>query len=139
MLAVPKRPMVRVPVMGPSICAGFPSPADDFTEDAVDIPRWMAPNPTASFLFRVDGECLIDIGIFDGDLLLVDRSLKPRTGCVVVAVIDGERSLKIIKRRHGRVHLEIANRRMPPFEVPEHADVSIWGVARCNIHSLLVP
>ena len=73
---------VRIPMMGPALCAGFPSPADDFHEDAIELPRWLVPNPPATFLWRISGDSMRDAGIFDGDLACVDRSLKPSHGSV---------------------------------------------------------
>ncbi|WP_246714741.1 LexA family protein [Methylobacterium sp. R2-1] len=71
--------------MGPSLCAGFPSPADDFVENALELPRWLVPNPPATFLWRIAGDSMRDAGIFDGNLACVDRSLKPTHGSVIVA------------------------------------------------------
>ena len=79
---------VRVPVMGQALCAGFPSPADDFQEQAIELPRWLVPNPPATFLWRIAGFSMRDAGIHDGDLACVDRSLTPGHGSVVAAV-DG--------------------------------------------------
>ncbi|CAO4149391.1 LexA repressor [Methylorubrum aminovorans] len=73
---------VRVPLMGPSLCAGFPSPADDFVYNALELPRWLVPNPPATFLWRIAGYSMRDAGIFDGALACVDRSLKLGNGSV---------------------------------------------------------
>jgi SOS-response transcriptional repressor LexA len=80
--------------MGQSLCAGFPSPADNFLEGALELPRWLVLNPPATFLWRISGDSMRDAGIFDGDLACVDRSLKPAHGSVVVAAVDGEMSIK---------------------------------------------
>ncbi|KAB2684396.1 LexA family protein [Brucella tritici] len=118
------------------LCAGFPSPADDYIEEAIDLSRLLILNPPATFLWRVEGHSMRDAGIFHGDLLVVDRSLTPMDGDIVVAIVHGERSLKRLSLRGGRARLLFENRDMPLFSVPEIAEVEIWGVATSNIHWL---
>ena len=86
--------LVRVPCMRSTLCAGFPSPAEDFIEGALGLPRWLVPNPPATFIWRVRGWCMKGAGIHDEDLAVVDRSLSPTSGAVVVAVVNGEMSIK---------------------------------------------
>jgi DNA polymerase V len=128
-------PELLVPMFAHAICAGFPSPADDFLEEAVDVARLLITNPPATFLWRVDGSSMTGVGIFDRDVLIVDRSLEPRNGDVVVAIVDGERSLKRLTLG-ARPELAFANGRMPPYELPELVDVEIWGVVTWNLHRL---
>lgn len=124
---------VRVPLMGPSLCAGFPSPADDFVENALELPRWLVPNPPATFLWRIAGDSMRDAGIFDGDLACVDRSLKPAHGSVVVAAVDGEMSIKRVVVEGNRAHLSFDNADLPVFALEELAEVNVWGVVRFTI------
>ncbi|MGA0534352.1 MULTISPECIES: LexA family protein [Hansschlegelia] len=124
-----------VPMFAHAICAGFPSPADDFLEDAVDVARLLITNAPATFLWRVDGASMTGVGIFDRDILVVDRSLEPRDGDVVVAIVDGERSLKRLTLG-ARPNLAFANSRMPVYELPDLVDVEIWGVVTWNLHRL---
>ncbi|KQO95593.1 peptidase S24 [Methylobacterium sp. Leaf92] len=124
---------VRVPVMGPSLCAGFPSPADDFVENALELPRWLVPNPPATFLWRIAGDSMRDAGIFDGDLACVDRSLKPGHGSVVVAAVDGEMSIKRMVVEGNRAHLSFDNAELPIYALEELAEVNVWGVVRFTI------
>lgn len=133
--AVVLGPELLVPMFAHAICAGFPSPADDFLEDAVDVARLLIVNPPATFLWRVDGSSMTGVGIFDRDVLVVDRSLEPRNGDVVVAIVDGERSLKRLTLG-ARPQLAFANGRMPAYELPELVDVEIWGVVTWNLHRL---
>lgn len=126
-------PITPLPIFAGRVCAGFPSPADDYIEDAVDLTRLVVSHPAATFLWRVQGECMIEAGIFDGDILVVDRSLQPRDEDVVVAVIDGQPSVKRLRRVGGRLQLENENRTFKPFGVGEGAEVSIWGVVKCNL------
>lgn len=124
---------VRVQLMGPSLCAGFPSPADDFVESALELPRWLVPNPPATFLWRIAGDSMRDAGIFDGDLACVDRSLKPGHGSVVVAAVDGEMSIKRMVVEGNRAHLSFDNAELPVFALEELAEVNVWGVVRFTI------
>ncbi|URD38157.1 translesion error-prone DNA polymerase V autoproteolytic subunit [Methylobacterium tardum] len=120
--------------MGPSLCAGFPSPADDFVEDALDLPRWLAPNPPATFLWRISGNSMQGAGIYDRDLACVDRSLTPNDGSVVVAAIDGEMSIKRYRQTSDRAWLAFENPDLPVFAVEELGEGVIWGVVRFTIH-----
>ncbi|WP_411901920.1 LexA family protein [Methylorubrum thiocyanatum] len=124
---------LRVPVMGPSLCAGFPSPADDFVENALELPRWLVPNPPATFLWRIAGDSMRDAGIFDGDLACVDRSLKPGHGSVVVAAVDGEMSIKRMVVEGNRVRLAFDNADLPVYALEELAEAAVWGVVRFTI------
>jgi DNA polymerase V len=124
---------VRVPLMGQALCAGFPSPADDFLEGALELPRWLVPNPPATFLWRIAGDSMRDAGIFDGDLACVDRSLKPGHGSVVVAAVDGEMSIKRMVVEGNRAHLSFDNAELPVFALEELAVVNVWGVVRFTI------
>ncbi len=127
---------ILVPLMSHGLCAGFPSPADDYIDDTIDLSRHLIRNPPATFLWRVDGHSMRDAGIFHGDLLIVDRSVKPCDGDIVVATVHGERSLKRLSLNGDRPRLSFENRDMPSYEIPELAEVEIWGVALSNIHWL---
>lgn len=133
LLGTPADWPVPVPVMGTRICAGFPSPADDFLDGELDLTRILAPNRPATFLWRVSGHSMRDVGIHDGDVVVVDRSVRPFDGCVVVAVINGETSLKLYRK--GRpARLTFANREMPAFPMDDMAQVEIWGVVTWTLH-----
>lgn len=121
---------VSLPMVATRICAGFPSPADDFMDDELDLQRLLAPNRPATFLWRVAGTSMEETGIHDGDVVVVDRSAKPEDGQVVVACINGAVSLKLFRR--GR--LAFANRQMPAFALDEIANVEIWGVVTWTLH-----
>ena len=125
-----------LPFVVEGLCAGFPSPADDHLEPDINLLELLIPNKPATFLWRVDGHSMRDAGIFHGDLLIVDRSLTPRHGDVVVAVVNGERSLKRLLLDGPQPRLALENADFPAFAVPEAAEVEIWGVVRCNVHWL---
>ena len=127
---------VYVPLVLHALCAGFPSPADDYIEGEIDLNRHLIANRPATFLFRVAGDCMRDAGIHDGDLLVVDRSITPKHGDVVVAVVDNEISVKRLVVEDGMVRLRFENRDWPAYPVPDMAEVDIWGVATCSLHPL---
>ena len=132
----PRRTRLSIPLAGERVAAGFPSPADDYVEVGIDLNDQLIRHPTSTFFLRVSGESMLGAGIHDGDLLVVDRSLDPRPGRVVVAVLDGEFTLKRLAQHHGRLRLEAANPAYPPLELHRCGDVQIWGVAIHVIHPL---
>lgn len=126
----------RVPLVGQSVHAGFPSPADDFIEDMIDLNQVLVPNPVASYLWRVVGDCMIDVKIFPGDVVVVDRSLAPKHRDVVLVIIDGEPTLKRLNRRGGVMVLHNENAKLPPFTITEGTEVSVWGVVTNTIRGI---
>ena len=108
--------------------AGFPSPAGDDLEDEIDPMSWVVRHPASTFWWRVEGDCLWDVGIRDGDIIAVDRAGKRRVGRAVLAVVEGTVTAKILRRRDNRYYLAPANSRehFPEIELTE--DSEIWGV-----------
>ena len=131
-----RRSRLTLPLAGERVAAGFPSPADDYVEVGIDLNEQLIRHPTSTFFLRVSGESMLGAGIHHGDLLVVDRSLDPRPGRVVVAVLDGEFTLKRLVQHQGRLRLEAANPAYPPLELHRCGDVQIWGVAIHVIHPL---
>ena len=131
-----RRSRLALPLAGERVAAGFPSPADDYMEVGIDLNEQLIQHPTSTFFLRVSGESMLGAGIHHGDLLVVDRSLDPRPGRVVVAVLDGEFTLKRLTQHQGRLRLEAANPAYPPLELHRCGDVQIWGVAIHVIHPL---
>ena len=127
---------LRLPLASSTVAAGFPSPADDYIDVGIDLNEALIRHPSSTFFLRVSGDSMIDAGIHDGDLLVVDRSLEARPVQVVVAVLDGAFTLKRLARHRGRLRLEAANSAYPPLELHRCGDVQIWGVAIHVIHSL---
>jgi len=110
------------------VSAGFPSPAGDDLEDEIDPIAWVVRHPTSTFWWRVEGDCLWDVGIRDGDIIAVDRDGKRRLGRAVLAVVEGAVTAKILRKREGRYYLAPANskEKFPEIELTE--DSEIWGV-----------
>lgn len=128
---------LKIPLVGQSVHAGFPSPADDFIEAMIDLNQVLIQNPTATFMWRVVGDCMIDFKIFPGDVVLVDRSRAPKHRSIVLAIIDGEPTLKRLNRRGAVMVLHNENAKLPTFTVAEGTEVSIWGVVTSTIRDLI--
>jgi DNA polymerase V len=116
-----------------TVRAGFPSPAEDLGARRIDLAARLIKHPQATFLMRARGESMKDAGIFDGDVLLVDRAIPPRSGHVVVAVIDGEFVCKTLSMRAGRVKLRAANPGFPDIVPTDSQTVEVWGVVTASI------
>ncbi|WP_244488274.1 translesion error-prone DNA polymerase V autoproteolytic subunit [Devosia sp. Root436] len=127
---------LEIPLVGQSVHAGFPSPADDFIEEMIDLNQVLVQNPTATFLWRVVGDCMIDVKIFPGDVVVVDRSLQPKHRSIVLAIIDGEPTLKRLNRRGGVMVLHNENAKLPAHTIADGMEVSIWGVVTATIRDL---
>lgn len=126
-----------LPYIEPPVSAGFPSPAADYEEQELDLGELLVRNKAATFLMRAKGVSMLEAGILDGDLLVVDRSVRPVSGSIVVATLNGEHTVKFLRRRAGRVYLEAANPEYPAIEVTEDEDLVIFGVVMHAIHSLV--
>lgn len=121
--------------------AGFPSPAADYEEDKLDLNKHLIRNPAATFFVRVAGDSMVKAGIHDGDLLVVDRSIKPRDKNVVIAVVNGELTVKRIrisknKRLSLKLTLEAENENYRSQEINEEMEFEVWGVVTNVIHAL---
>ena len=116
--------------------AGFPSPAQDYSDTSIDLTQLLIRDELATFIVRVSGESMHDAGIYDGDELIVDRSLEPRDGNVVIAVVDGEMTVKRLRITTSGVRLQADNTDYPDVEVAELSELMIWGVATRCLHRL---
>ena len=116
-----------------SVHAGFPSPAEDFQGERIDVLKHIVRHPQATYTLRVRGDSMRDEGIFHGDVILVDRAIKPRHGLIVVAVVDGAYTCKRLWLRGGRLKLQAAN---PAFEdiIPQEGQtIEVWGVVLASV------
>lgn len=118
------------------VAAGFPSPADDYMEERLDLHRHLVRNPAATFFLRAQGESMINAGIHDGDLLVVDRSIEAVHSKVVIAALDGELTVKRLLRRGGRLFLVPENPEYKEIDITEREYVHIWGVVTYVVHKL---
>ena len=110
------------------IQAGFPSPAQGEYADTIDLNRALITNPAATFCARVIGNSMVDAGINEGDLLIIDRSITPHDGCIAVCFIDGDFTVKRLAVRDDGVYLQPANASFPEIKVFEDSDFQVWGV-----------
>lgn len=116
---------------------GFGAAADDYMERGIDLNEQLILNKPATFFFRMNGDAMIEDGIFSGDILMVDRSIKPASGKVIVAILDGELLVRRIQRGPTYVELLAANKKMSNIQLPAFDDRSnVWGVVTCVIHIL---
>lgn len=125
-----------LPIFLGRLPAGFPSPADDYLEGKLDLNRHLIKHPAATFFVRVTGDSMIGAGIHSGDLLVVDRSLEPADRNVVVAVLDGELTVKRLFKQNEVLRLLPENLNYQPIEITPQQTIEIWGVVTSVIHSL---
>ena len=110
------------------ISAGFPSPADDFKEVRISLDNELVTNKEATFYARVSGDSMIGAGLDDGDLLVIDRSLNPENGKIAVCLVDGEFTVKRIKKEKDKFYLIPENKKYKRIEIKEENELIIWGV-----------
>ncbi|WP_019557557.1 LexA family protein [Thiomicrorhabdus arctica] len=124
---------IELPLYSHKVVAGFPSPADDYVEERLDLNEKLIHNKEATFLLVVQGDSMQNIGIKDGDTLIVDRSLEPRDGKIVIAALDGELTVKRLSMKSTGTWLVPENDDYPPILVREESDIVIWGVVTSAI------
>ena len=119
-----------------SVTAGFPSPAEDYIENHLDLNKHLIKHPSATFFVKVKGDSMTDAGIHSGDILVVDRAIDPADKKVVIAVIDGELTLKRIRMIKKKLFLVPENKNYEPIEISEEMDFNVWGVVTNVIHAV---
>jgi DNA polymerase V len=119
---------LALPFVDDGISAGFPSPALDFVDLSIDLNKYLIKNPSATFYGKVKGDSLINAGIHNGDLLIIDRSLEPTNGKIAVCYIDGEFTAKRIKLEKCVAWLIAENENYQPIKVTEANSFLIWGI-----------
>ena len=121
-----------------SVHAGFPSPAGDHCARRLDLIERLITHPQATYLMRVRGLSMVDAGIFDGDVVVIDRAIKPRSGHIVVAVVDGEFTVKQLLMRAGRVRLKAANPTFADIVPKDGQTIEVWGVVKAALKEFRV-
>lgn len=121
---------LSLPLYASGVSAGFPSPADDYIEKQLDLNEHLISNPSATFFVRVVGESMKDAGIHSGDILVVDRSLEAHSGKIIVAIVEGEFTVKRFEKRKDKVFLVPENKDYSELEIKEHMDFQVWGVVK---------
>lgn len=135
------RPVVEEKTVGPQffedrVQAGFPSPAHGEYADSIDLNRALITNPAATFCARVIGNSMVEAGINEGDLLIIDRSLTPHDGNIAVCFVDGDFTVKRLSVRDDGIYLTPANAKFPELRVSEDSNFQVWGVVSHIIKKL---
>lgn len=134
--AQPCIPLPGYPLLAKSVPAGFPSPAADYFEERLSLDEHLIEHQEATFFVRVAGGSMVGFGIHDGDLLVVDRALQPIDRCVVVAVVDGEFTIKQLCRIPEGVLLRSSGRGHGDIFVGPEQELTVWGVVRYSVHAV---
>lgn len=124
---------IRLPLFSHKVQAGFPSPADDYMEGKISLDEHLIANKDATFFVRAQGNSMVGAGIFDGDLLVVDKSIAPTCGKIVIAIIDNEITIKRLVLRDNKAVLKAENSRYKDIELQEGQELLIWGVVTSSI------
>ena len=127
---------LRIPFVKEGVSAGFPSPAADFMETSIDLNKELTDNPLATFYIKVKGNSMIDAGINDNDVLVVDRSLEPQNNKIAICFIDGEFTVKRILVEQDCLYLMPENSSYSPIKVTEENQLIIWGMVTYVIKKL---
>ena len=125
-----------IPFYSSKVQAGFPSPADDYIEKYLDLNTQFIKHPAATFVLQATGDSMTGAGIQSGDYLLVDRSIEPIDGKIVIAAINGELTVKRLSKKAGRIQLLAENPHFRPIDIKEDFDLIIWGVVILVMHEL---
>lgn len=125
-------------LMKASVCAGFPSPAEDLGAQRIDLTKMLVVHAQATYFLRASGQSMVEAGIFDNDILVVDRAVKPRHNHIVVAVVDGDFTVKHLYQRAGRIKLRAANPTFPDIVPRDGQTIEVWGVVTATIKQFAV-
>ena len=127
---------LKRPLFSSGVSAGFPSPADDFIEKQLDLNEHLVKHPSATFYVRATGDSMNGAGIFEGDILVVDRSVEAVSGKIVIAVVDHELTVKRLYRNGHTIELRPENKKYPVISFKDDMDLMIWGVVTSVIRKL---
>jgi DNA polymerase V len=128
---------VHIPLYGHKVAAGFPSPADDYIQGALSLDEHLIQHKAATFFVRAEGNSMVGAGIFDGDLLVVDKSLSAKSGDIVIAVVDGNLTVKRLNKRGSTITLKAENPRFKDIEFIEGQELQVWGVVTSTIKKFI--
>ncbi|QJB58403.1 translesion error-prone DNA polymerase V autoproteolytic subunit [Pseudodesulfovibrio sp. zrk46] len=132
----PAAPRRHIPLAWGSVAAGFPSPAEEYLEKPLDLNDYVAPRPEATYFVRVSGDSMIGAGIHHDDILVVDRSQSPRPGNVVIALVDGEFTVKRLTRTEDGLALSPENPEYSVIHLTPETEFEVWGVVRHVVHKV---
>jgi len=124
------------PLLGNNISAGFPSPAQDYIEDTLDLNNYLIAHPSATYFVKVEGYSMVHAGIYPDDILIVDRAVEATHKKVVIAIVDGELTVKRLFKKNGKWFLTPENPEFKPLEITRDINFNIWGVVIYSIHKM---
>ncbi|MCM1504948.1 MAG: translesion error-prone DNA polymerase V autoproteolytic subunit [Muribaculum sp.] len=124
---------LSLPYAEGGVRAGFPSPAQEYVNERIDLNKALIPHPAATFFAKVEGLSMVEEGIDEGDIIIVDRSIDPEDGDLAVCCIDGDFTLKRIKAQRGKIFLMPSNHKFRPIEITEDNEFKVWGIV---IHTI---
>jgi DNA polymerase V len=130
-------PPIRLPLFSHKVAAGFPSPADDYIQDRLSLDEHLIHHKESTFFVRAKGNSMVGVGIHDGNILVVDKSLKPSSGNIVVAFIDGEYTVKTFIKRDETIILRPENPRYKAIEFKEGQILEVWGVVTSTVKKFI--
>ena len=128
--------VLDIPFYQSNVPAGFPSPAEDFMDLDLNLQEYLVQHPSATFCVKVTGDSMQNAGIFSGDVMVVDRALEPKNKTIVLAVLDGEFTVKRIYKKGDLLYLNPENKNFKPIEITEEIDFKVWGVVTHIIHKV---
>ncbi len=128
--------VLAIPFYQSNVPAGFPSPAEDFMDLDLNLQAYLVQHPSATFCVRVTGDSMQNAGIFSGDVMVVDRALEPKNNTIVLAVLDGDFTVKRIQKKGDQLFLKPENETFKPIQITEEMDFKVWGVVTHIIHKV---
>ena len=136
LLPAPKPCVSPLPLFSGKVAAGFPSPADDYVEKSLDLNELLVQKPAATFFVRAQGESMLGAGIHPNDILVVDRSIDPVPGKIVICALNGELTVKRLERTNGQWQLKAENPAYADIVIHDGLEMVVWGVVTNVIHAL---
>ncbi len=137
LFSIIKNTQIKTPIYLDKVSAGFPSPATDYMENKLDLNEYLVKHPAATFIVKANGPSMIEAGILSGDLLIVDRSVTPKSDNIVIASVFGDLTVKKLRKKGSALFLVSANNEYPSIEVKEEMECFIWGVVTYVIHKTI--
>jgi DNA polymerase V len=128
---------IHVPLFSHKVTAGFPSPADDYIEGRLSLDEHLIQHKDSTFFVRAKGNSMVGAGIFDGDLLVVDKSLNPSSGDIVIAIVDGDLTVKRLIKRGSKIVLKPENPRYKEIEFKDGQELQVWGVVTSTVKKFI--
>ena len=129
-----KKSKLSINLYSSSIEAGFPSPADDHLDISLDLNKYLIKHPASTFYIYVKGDSMVDDGIYSGDIMIVDKSLNPKSNDIIIAVINGDFTVKKLYKNNNKIFLIPANKKYGLIPITDEMDFEIWGVVTHTIH-----